>query len=73
MAASIRIVLGQFGIDREDEYGALVFRGFHPDIPAHHLNQRLADGKSQPRTAILPGHRGIQLGERLEQTVTLLR
>ena len=50
--------------DRERERGAQARPGaLHPDPPAHHLAQPLADGQPQAGPAVLAGGRGVGLRE----------
>ncbi|MNC22537.1 hypothetical protein D3C75_705400 [compost metagenome] len=40
-----------------------------PDIPAHQLHQKLADGQAQSCPVMVPGHIRRKLGERAEQLI----
>ena len=56
----------------EVERAALADLALHPDAPAHQLDQLGRDRQAQPGAAVLPGGRGVGLGERLEERLLLL-
>src|SRR5207248_8200605 len=58
---------------REMKGTSLSRRALEPDPAPHHLNQTGRDGESQPRAAIVPRCRGIDLPERREDGRLLLR
>src|ERR671927_1084189 len=57
----------------EPEGAALARRALHADLPAHQLDELLADGQPQPRAAVLAGGRAVGLAERVEELRLLLR
>ena len=59
--------------DAELEQAALARPALDADAAIHHLDQALRDREPQPGTAVLPGGRGIGLGERTEHLVALFR
>src|SRR4030095_10657092 len=61
-----RGLLGQHG---EGEGRPLADLALHPDGPAHHLGEALADGKAEAGAAVAACRRGVQLAERLEESV----
>ena len=59
--------LGGGGRDPEPEGAAEPRHAVHGDLAAHQLHQLARDGEPEPGAAALPGDRGVDLGEALEE------